>query len=115
MKFVRTLLRLGITSFQIRKKSQKLFTDKLTSCHLKIFFGKKVKIDNNKLTAIQEHLLCCNYSPPFEYFFILTRGSNYFKLKIMESLLIARCKPVLNKSIGFVKKAILIAFRAILI
>ena len=22
---------------------------------------KKVKIDNNKLTAIQEHLLCCNY------------------------------------------------------
>ena len=25
--------------------------------------GKKVKIDNNKLTAIQEYLLCCNYSP----------------------------------------------------
>ena len=22
--------------------------------------GKKVKIDNNKLTTIQEHLLCCN-------------------------------------------------------
>ena len=113
---------LGITSFQIRKKLQKFFSDKLTSCNLKIvltspvrvksFFtfkdklpemllsglvyeykwggcnatyygktksqfkvricehlvisyliGKKVKIDNNKLTTIQEHLLCCNYSP----------------------------------------------------
>ena len=59
---------------------------------------KKVKIDNNKLTAIQEHLLCCNYSPSFEDFSILTRESNDFKLKIMESLLIARDKPILNKA-----------------
>ena len=35
--------------------------------------GKKVKIDNKKLTAIQEHLLCCSYSPTFEGFSILTR------------------------------------------
>ena len=27
--------------------------------------GKKVMIDNNKLKAIQEHLLCFNYSPSF--------------------------------------------------
>ena len=60
--------------------------------------GKKVKIDNNKLTAIQEHLLHCNYSPSFEEFSILTRKSNDFKLKIMESLLIARDKPILNKA-----------------
>ena len=60
--------------------------------------GKKVKIDNNKLTAIQEHLLCSNYSPSFEGFSILTRESNDFKLKIMESLLIARDKPILNKA-----------------
>ena len=35
---------------------------------------KKVKIDSNKLTEIQEHLLCCNYCPLFEDFedFILT-------------------------------------------
>ena len=59
--------------------------------------GKKVNIDNNKLTAIQEHLLCCNYSPSFEDFFILTRESNDFKLKIMESLLIELDKPILNK------------------
>ena len=30
MNFLRTLLRLGSTSFQIRKKFQKLFTDELT-------------------------------------------------------------------------------------
>ena len=48
---------------------------------------KKIKIDNNKLTAIQKHLLCCNYSPSFEDFSILTRESHDFKLKIMESLL----------------------------
>ena len=47
---------------------------------------------------IREHLLCCNYSPSFEDFFILIRKSNDFKLKIMESLLITRDKPILNKA-----------------
>ena len=60
--------------------------------------GKKVKIDSNKLMAIQEHLLCCNYSPSYEDFSILTRESNDFKLKIMESLLIACDKHCLNKA-----------------
>ena len=149
------LLFSGRTSFQIRKKLQKIFSDKLTSCNLKVVFTsparvksfftfkdnylrcyfqdlftkcggcnttsygktkrhfkvrncenvgishlteKKVKIDNNKLMATQEHLLCCNYSPSFEDFSILTRESNDFKLKIMESLLIARDKSILNKA-----------------
>ena len=154
--FVKLLL-LGSTSFQIRKKLQKLLSDKLTFCSLKIVFtspvrvkslfsfkdklpkmllsglvykykcsgcnatyygktkhhlkvricehlgishiaGKKVKIDNNKLMAIQEHLLCQNYSPSFEDFSILTWESTDLKLKIMESLLIARNKPILNKT-----------------
>ena len=78
-----------------------------TRCHFKVricehlaishLTEKKVKIDNNKLTAIQEHLLCCNFSPSFEDFSILIRESNEFKLKIMKSLLIARDKPILNK------------------
>ena len=38
--------------------------------------GKKVKVDNNKLTAIQEHFLCCKYPPFFEDFSILPRKSN---------------------------------------
>ena len=68
--------------------------------HLRIshLTGKMVKIDSNKLTAIQEHPLFCNYSPSFENFAILTRESNNFKLKIMESLPFARYKSVFNKA-----------------
>ena len=51
-----------------------------------------------RLTVIQEHLLRCNYSPSFEDFSKLTRENSDFKLKIMERLLIARDKPVLNKT-----------------
>ena len=103
---------LGENSFQIQKILQKLFTDKLTSYNLKVYlkiwiceyFGipqvteKNVKIDNNKLTAIQDHLLCWNYSPSLEDFSILTWESNDFKLKIMESVLIVRDKPVIYKA-----------------
>ena len=148
---------MGSTAFQNRKKLQKLFSNKLTSCNFKIVFtsparvktffalkdklpkmllsglvyrykcggcnafyhgktkhhfivrisehlgishltGKKVKINNNKLTVIQEHLLCYKYCPSFEDFYILTGKSNDFKLKILESLLIARDKLVLNKA-----------------
>ena len=35
---------LGSTSFQIRKKLQKLFSDKLTSCNLKIVFTPLVRV-----------------------------------------------------------------------
>ena len=35
---------LGSTLFQIRKKLQKLFTDKLTSCNLKIVFTSPVRV-----------------------------------------------------------------------
>ena len=111
---------LGSTSFQIQKRTRKLFTNKLTICNLKIVFrhflqskafspsktrcyfqdlftsigaamlpimvrpnvricehlgishftGKKVKIDNKELIAIQEQLFCCNCPPSFEEFFI---------------------------------------------
>ena len=57
-----------------------------------------VKIDNKKLIVIEEHLLCCNYCPSFEDFPILTKESNDFKPRIMESLLVARDKPILNKA-----------------
>ena len=35
---------LGTTSFQIQKKLQKLFSDKLTSCNLKIVFTSLVRV-----------------------------------------------------------------------
>ena len=93
---------LGSTSFQIRKKLQ-CYLLWWTCEHFGIsrLTGKKVKIDNNKLMAIQEHLVCCNYSPSYEDVSILTRESNNFKLKIMESLLIACDKPCLNKTDSF--------------
>ena len=58
--------------------------------------GKKVKIDNNKLTGIPEYLLCCNHAPYLGH--IWARESNDFKVKIMESLLIAHDKPVFDKA-----------------
>ena len=60
--------------------------------------GKKAKIDNNKITAIQEHLLCCGYSPFFEDLTTLTTEINDFKLRIMECLLIVHDKAALNKA-----------------
>ena len=60
--------------------------------------GKAAKIDNNKLTAIQENFLYCNYSSSFKDFSILTQENNDFKLNITESLLVARDKSVLNKA-----------------
>ena len=46
--------------------------------HLEIshFTVKQVKIDKNKLTAIQEHLFFWNYSPSFEDFSFLAVESN---------------------------------------
>ena len=49
---------------------------------------KKVRIDKNKLTVIQEQLLFCKYSPYFEDFSIFKKESNDIKLIIiLESIL----------------------------
>ena len=59
-------------------------------------YWQNMKTDKNKLTAIQEEVLFCGYSPCFEDFFILKTDSDDFKLKIMESLLIEQDKPLLS-------------------
>ena len=58
--------------------------------------GKRVKEDND--SAIKEHHLFCNHSPGFDDFSILASNSNDFKVTLMESLLINRDRPPLNKS-----------------
>ena len=58
--------------------------------------GKGVKRDNN--SAIKEHHLFCNHSSGFDNFSILARNSNDFKVTLMESLLINRDHPPLNKN-----------------
>ena len=57
--------------------------------------GKKAKGDND--SAIKEHLLFCNHSPDFEDFSFLTTKNNDFKVILMESFLINRDHPPLNK------------------
>ena len=148
---------LGKTSFNIRTKLRRIFSEKLPQCNLKVVFtsscriqnffnfkdqipkllrsgivykfecdscnaiyygktkrhlkvrmsehlgishltGKKVKISNQP-TAVFEHSLYCQNSPSFDNFTILASEVNDFKLTLMESLLINRDKPVLNKTV----------------
>ena len=58
--------------------------------------GKRVKGDNG--SAIKEHHLFCNYSSSFDDFSILASNNNDFKVTLMESLLINRDHPPLNKN-----------------
>ena len=58
--------------------------------------GKRVKGDDN--STIKEHLLFCNDTPDFEDFSILVTNNNDFKVTLMESLLINRDHPLLNKN-----------------
>ena len=58
--------------------------------------GKRVKGDDD--SAINEHLLFCNRAPNFEDFSILATNNNDFKVTLIESLLINRDYPPLNKN-----------------
>ena len=58
--------------------------------------GKRVKGDDD--STIKEHLLFCNHTPDFEDLSILATNNNYFKVTLMESLLINRDHPPLNKN-----------------
>ena len=58
--------------------------------------GKRVKGDDD--SAIKEHLSFCNHTPDFEDFSILATSNNDFKVMLMESLLISRDQPPLNKN-----------------
>ena len=58
--------------------------------------GKRVNGDDD--SAIKEHLLLSNHAPQFEDFSILTTNNNDFKVRIMQSLLINRDHPPLNKN-----------------
>ena len=58
--------------------------------------GKRVEGDDD--SAIKEQLLFWNHTPDFEYFSILAANKNDFKVTVMESLLISREHPPLNKN-----------------
>ena len=58
--------------------------------------GKRVKGDND--SAVKEHHLFCNHSSGFDDFSILASNNNDFKVTLMESILINRDHPPLNKN-----------------
>ena len=57
---------------------------------------KRVKGDDD--SAMKEHLLFCNHNADFEDFLIYAINNNDFKVTLMESLLINRDEPPLNKN-----------------
>ena len=57
--------------------------------------GKRVKGDDD--SSIKEHILFCNHTLDFEDFSILAVNNNDFKVTLMESLLVNRDHPPLNK------------------
>ena len=61
-----------------------------------VFTGKRVKGGNN--SVIKEHHLFWNHSSGFDDFSVLASNNNDFKVTLMESLLINKDHPPLNKS-----------------
>ena len=62
--------------------------------------GKRKTPQAGQSTAIlEEHTLFCRGAPSFSDFDILARDTNDFKLTLKESLLIARDKPLLNRTV----------------
>ena len=64
---------------------------------ISLLTGKRFKGDND--SAIKEHHLFCNRTPDFKDFSILATNNNDFQVTLMESLLINRDHPPLNKSL----------------
>ena len=58
--------------------------------------GKEFKM--MMILPLKKHLLFCNHTPDFEDFSILATNNNNFKVTLVESLLINKDHPVLNKN-----------------
>ena len=52
-----------------------------------------------KDSAVSDHLLQCNCTIHFDHFDILATNASKLNLSVMESLLIERRNPVLNRTI----------------
>ena len=58
--------------------------------------GKNIKSIKN--SAVRDHMLVFNHIVSFEDFSNLANGTNDFRIKLQESLLIHRDGPLLNKT-----------------
>ena len=55
-------------------------------------------INSTKNFVVRDHMLVCNNIVSFEDFSVLANGTNDFRIKLQESLLIHRDGPQLNKT-----------------
>ena len=100
---------LSRSCFTITKSNSSYYDE--TDKHLKVRSGEHIgissltfrKVKPSKESAIRDHLLNCNNIPSSAEFTILTYGHHKYILKIKESLLITRNRPVLNKNISSTK------------
>ena len=58
--------------------------------------GKKSK--SKKSTAVKDHMLFCDHIVSINDFKVLATSDSDFHIKVKESLLISRDKPILNKN-----------------
>ena len=61
-------------------------------------WGEELGEELNHGFTTKEHLFLCNHSPDFEDFSVLDANNNDIKVTLMESLLINRDHPLLNKN-----------------
>ena len=73
-----------------------------TKRHFKVrvseHMGVSVRVGKNINSAVRNHMLLCNNIVSFEGFSVLANGTNDFRIKLQESLLIHRHGPQLNKT-----------------
>ena len=55
-------------------------------------------INSTQESAVFDHMLVCNSIVSFKEFSVLANGTNDFRIKLQESLLIHRDRPQLNKT-----------------
>ena len=78
-----------------------------TEFRFKVKFGEHLslsaltgkRVNNDKKSAVKDHILLNDHVCSFEDFSILAYESNTFKLLIKGSLLVSRDKPLLNKQV----------------
>ena len=89
-----------------------------TERHLKVRSGEHLslsaltgkRVNNEKKSAVKDHILLNDHVCSFEDFSILAYESNTFKLLIKESLLVSRAKPLLNEQVKSIPSNYLIIY-----
>ena len=66
--------------------------------HMGVYARTGKNIKSTKNSAVRDHMLVCNNIVSFEDFSVLANGTNDFRIKLQESLLIHRDGPQLNKT-----------------